>query len=512
MSLPPPREGSRATPEGIIISKYPDVCRSPVAPVPYTIIAYQNDDANTASSVFLTGQRAHKQNSLVTRSMGDEPGTGLGVKSGTVSSICQRKTHSQTVRIEGEWATRHDDEWWMNNKNTVGKLSWPKHHLTFEPTPPLKEKPTEASTSSSQRLVMSDATPFAFQSGQQYAYLDQNGRFTGPGSSPTTKPPAPLPPPDVKPPQVKPPTEPKPPATEPGSGWRRWWKIGLMTEIALIEEAFHRLAGMPKRLEEAHHQDLVNQGRTPEAIASNVNSNFKNTDLGRWYPGTITDYANEIAADPSAEERLQLQYMVDQATKEKQTELDTLTPPPEPAGRTPNNVSTKDRRRRRRNCRLRPYKKGCADAAPYSTPHHVVADRAFRAPGKNGALYKGGVPHADGYCICVDGGTPVFKGPKLNEHGVIHSIYNDGEKKLGAAGEPPGTAKLENLEKVGVVSAAVVTGCDPADLLRQLRNYHRNERKLSGSTLFRADPSGTTSVDPSAVGSGSGNNPNVDPF
>ncbi|TDK28913.1 DUF4150 domain-containing protein, partial [Rhizobium deserti] len=93
MSLHPPREGSRATGEGIIISKYPDVCRSPTAPVPYTIVAYQSDDANTASSVFMTGQRAHKQNSIVTRCTGDEPGTGLGVKSNTVSSICHRKEH-----------------------------------------------------------------------------------------------------------------------------------------------------------------------------------------------------------------------------------------------------------------------------------------------------------------------------------------------------------------------------------------------------------------------------------
>ncbi|WP_128293453.1 DUF4150 domain-containing protein [Afifella aestuarii] len=166
----PPRRGSRDTSEGLVISKYPDVCRSPVAPVPYTIVAFQSDDANTATSVRFTGQRAHKQDSIITCCTGDEPGTGLGVKSNTVTSVCHRKEHSRTVRVEGQWATRDGDEWWMNNKNTIGCLVWPHPDYPDDPTPPLKEQPDEEEKSSqhaessdgetAQGVVMSDAAPF----------------------------------------------------------------------------------------------------------------------------------------------------------------------------------------------------------------------------------------------------------------------------------------------------------------------------------------------------------------
>ncbi|UHS61726.1 DUF4150 domain-containing protein [Agrobacterium vaccinii] len=193
MSIPPPREGSRATHEGIIISKYPDVCRSPTAPVPYTIIAYQDDDANTASSVFMTGQRAHKQNSIVTKCTGDEPGKGLGVCSNTVSSICHRKRHSNNVRIEGQWATRDSDEWWMNNKNTVGKLVWPKHQKSFGPTPPLLVSDDMYAEDSDEGKIMSDALPDPLVMNAQYAQnaavaptpVQQNSNPVNPGQVPS---------------------------------------------------------------------------------------------------------------------------------------------------------------------------------------------------------------------------------------------------------------------------------------------------------------------------------------
>lgn len=129
MSLP--LEGSRDTGEGIIVSMYPDVCKTPVGPalvpVPYSIYAKQNDAAaGVAETVHQTSQRSHKLGSLVTMSHGDEPGTGKGVKSGTVQEVCTPKTFSESVRIEGMNAVRHTDEWWMNNKNTVGKLNYVK--------------------------------------------------------------------------------------------------------------------------------------------------------------------------------------------------------------------------------------------------------------------------------------------------------------------------------------------------------------------------------------------------
>ncbi|WAJ27163.1 DUF4150 domain-containing protein [Antarcticirhabdus aurantiaca] len=179
MSLPPPREGSRDTREGLIISKFPDVCRSPQCPVPYTIVAYQSDDANTAASVRMTGQRAHKQNSIVTRCTGDEPGTGLGVKSNTVSSVCHRKEHSSTVRIEGQWATRHGDAWYMNNRNTIGKLNWYTGNKNFDPTPPLV---AAAEMSAGSKVVMSDVSSSSppLRPGTQLAFVDTSGQSIQP--------------------------------------------------------------------------------------------------------------------------------------------------------------------------------------------------------------------------------------------------------------------------------------------------------------------------------------------
>ncbi|WP_406720544.1 DUF4150 domain-containing protein [Thioclava litoralis] len=137
-----PKEGSRDTSEGLIVSCTPDVCKTPVGssmvPIPYSITSKQGDDANTATTVRYTSQRAHNMGSMTTCCTGDAPGTGTGVKSGTVGSICEPKTHSGTVRIEGKWAVRHTDEWWMNKRNTVGKLTYVKSSETFEPTPAVK--------------------------------------------------------------------------------------------------------------------------------------------------------------------------------------------------------------------------------------------------------------------------------------------------------------------------------------------------------------------------------------
>ncbi len=133
----PPREGSRDTGKGIIVSIYPDVCYAKDVPVPFSLYAIQGEDANTAPTVRMTGQRAHNKGSMTTCCHGDEPGVA-GVKSGTVGSICEPKTWSSTVNIEGKPAIRHNDEWWMNNRNTIGKLYWIESTESFEATPPLK--------------------------------------------------------------------------------------------------------------------------------------------------------------------------------------------------------------------------------------------------------------------------------------------------------------------------------------------------------------------------------------
>ena len=125
-----PREGSRDTSEGLVISTCPDVCLTPrgaaMVPVPYSIVAKQSDDANTAKSVLMTSLRTHTTGSIITTCKGDAPGTGKGVKSGTVEGICEPMTFSTTVRAEGKNVIRHNDKWHMNNKNTKGNLNYVK--------------------------------------------------------------------------------------------------------------------------------------------------------------------------------------------------------------------------------------------------------------------------------------------------------------------------------------------------------------------------------------------------
>ena len=153
-------EGSRDTDEGIVVSTEPDICLTPsggtMVPVGYNICAKQADDARTTPTVKLTSLRSHNMASLITTCHGDEAGTGGGVKSGTHNGICEPKGHSATVYSEGQQMIRHTDEWWMNNKNTVGKLNYVKdagdHARWFE----AKAQVAEADTG-----VKSDASPQA---------------------------------------------------------------------------------------------------------------------------------------------------------------------------------------------------------------------------------------------------------------------------------------------------------------------------------------------------------------
>lgn len=154
-----------------------------------------------------------------------------------------------------------------------------------------------------------------------------------------------------------------------------------------------------------------------------------------------------------------------------------------------------------RDCRPRRYGQGCPGG---KTPHHIVPDRVFKMP--SGARIKGGIAHKDGLCICVDGGTPVRKGPKANEHGLIHAIYDPAEAMIGKKGNPIGTAPLGVLETNGVMAASAITGCDPKKMLVAVRGYHQS-KGLSPTDIFRADPSGRT-IKPSALASiGKGSTP-----
>jgi hypothetical protein len=208
-----PLEGSRDTGEGILISIYPDVCLTPVGGVmvaiPYTIYAYQSDDANTAATVRQTSLRSHTSASIITHCYGDEAGTGGGVTLGTHNSICEPKTWSPTVRFEGHGAVRHQDEWWMNKRNTIGKLTYIKDQNQYKP--PKVELRTVPPAPTEKSGVYSDATPDAVSAGQQYA----RGLLVEPDLAPNEEFPPEIPSRPAIPPATTPQTLPT--APQPGS-------------------------------------------------------------------------------------------------------------------------------------------------------------------------------------------------------------------------------------------------------------------------------------------------------
>jgi hypothetical protein len=140
----------------------------------------------------------------------------------------------------------------------------------------------------------------------------------------------------------------------------------------------------------------------------------------------------------------------------------------------------------------------------------VVPDHCFKMPdSQGGGRYPGTekITHANGLVICVGGATKStgkeggnvtkggFKGKlgqwfgALADHGKIHALMDAQEGALGAANTPKRTATLGQLEDAGARSAGMVTGCDPKDLKRQLREHHQ-ANGLPEDTRLRADPFG----------------------
>lgn len=134
-----PLEGLRDTDAARIVSLAPDVCLTPMGsvmvPVPYPVVDYCGHDQNYTETVRFTGQKAMVLRSSTTHVHGDAPGTGKGVKSGTVEGISEPIGHAAQVRAEGSPVIRHLDRFWMNNRNTVGEAIFVRD-TTTHPAPP----------------------------------------------------------------------------------------------------------------------------------------------------------------------------------------------------------------------------------------------------------------------------------------------------------------------------------------------------------------------------------------
>lgn len=80
-----------------------------------------SDDSNYSPNVRSNGLIIKRRDSSFTRTYGDTPGTGLGVKSNTVEDVVTPVTSSTIVRANGVPVQRHSDRCTLNNGNCPGE-------------------------------------------------------------------------------------------------------------------------------------------------------------------------------------------------------------------------------------------------------------------------------------------------------------------------------------------------------------------------------------------------------
>ncbi|WP_080497578.1 DUF4150 domain-containing protein [Burkholderia ubonensis] len=107
------------------ISNTPDVCKTPMGcatpPVPYPVIADLGASTGVTSNVRFNGKPACVlDRSVVPNCTGDEAGSAMGVKSGTVGGEVKPTRGSGTVKIGGKAVVRDGDPCTMNNGNCTG--------------------------------------------------------------------------------------------------------------------------------------------------------------------------------------------------------------------------------------------------------------------------------------------------------------------------------------------------------------------------------------------------------
>ncbi|WP_150526864.1 DUF4150 domain-containing protein [Roseibium sediminis] len=109
--------------DGFVRSTLPDVCLTPAAknaPIPYTNIAFSKDLAKGTTSVRADkGAMCAIKGSEFSKSIGDEPGSGGGVKSGVHLHKATWLSWSPNVFMEGKPVCRLTDKMLLNKGNTV---------------------------------------------------------------------------------------------------------------------------------------------------------------------------------------------------------------------------------------------------------------------------------------------------------------------------------------------------------------------------------------------------------
>ena len=110
-----------------IISCAPSVNKTQVGPsvvpIPYPVSQKLSSAAKTSSDVKMNGNEAYIFNSNSSAVKGDAAGKLGGVKSGTVEAQSDPLLASNTVKINNQKVIRAGDLQYMQNKNTIGKVT-----------------------------------------------------------------------------------------------------------------------------------------------------------------------------------------------------------------------------------------------------------------------------------------------------------------------------------------------------------------------------------------------------
>jgi hypothetical protein len=126
------KEGVRKTGEAYVKSILPDYCLTPIGdkmvPIPYDIIGWFSDVVGEVPTVRMRGKPTITTASRITHVVGDEQGTGGGVRSGVINGPCRPITHSSTVRANKSFVVYDTALYDMNCAgmdgpgNTIGKV------------------------------------------------------------------------------------------------------------------------------------------------------------------------------------------------------------------------------------------------------------------------------------------------------------------------------------------------------------------------------------------------------
>jgi len=140
-------QGVSSKESGAITVSGPDVCLTPMGsslvPVPYTNVARSATLANGSKSVKINGGMSAIDGCCYRISIGDQPGIGTGVMSGTIGDKAEFTNYSHDVKIEGKGVCRNSDPMTQNNRNATGKN---QDSTTGPPPKPLDAAQPEPTT------------------------------------------------------------------------------------------------------------------------------------------------------------------------------------------------------------------------------------------------------------------------------------------------------------------------------------------------------------------------------